>query len=135
MKREHQAEEWKASWRDEYLKWVCGFASTEGGPLVIGRNAKAAPNQISMYAKKLMLLNAGELPDRWTLATLGAKHASIPFNPDIANTFFSAGHIEAWGRGIERIMDACREANTPRPKCATNPLGSGWSFRFPPVRR
>lgn len=22
--------EWKESWRDEYLKWICGFADAEG---------------------------------------------------------------------------------------------------------
>ena len=25
--KEHQHIEWKASWRDEYLKWICGFAN------------------------------------------------------------------------------------------------------------
>lgn len=30
--------EWKESWRDEYLKWVCGFANADGGVLIIGRN-------------------------------------------------------------------------------------------------
>lgn len=27
MSRESQNVEWKASWRDEYLRWVCGFAN------------------------------------------------------------------------------------------------------------
>ena len=44
------------------------------------------------------------------------KHASQPFNPDIANAFFRAGEIEAWGRGIQRIFQSCREAGTPRPQ-------------------
>jgi len=26
------------NWRDEYLRWVCGFANAEGGTLVIGKN-------------------------------------------------------------------------------------------------
>ena len=34
--REHQQVEWKESWRDEYLKWLCGFANADGGELVIG---------------------------------------------------------------------------------------------------
>ena len=38
MNAEHQQLEWKASWRDEHLKWVCAFANSEGGTLVIGRN-------------------------------------------------------------------------------------------------
>jgi ATP-dependent DNA helicase RecG len=35
---ESQHLEWKESWRDEYLKWVCAFANTGGGVLVLGRN-------------------------------------------------------------------------------------------------
>jgi len=38
--REDQTIEWKESWRDEYLKWICGFANAEGGRLVVGRNDK-----------------------------------------------------------------------------------------------
>jgi len=38
--KEHQYIEWKESWRDEYLKWISGFANAEGGVLVIGRNNK-----------------------------------------------------------------------------------------------
>lgn len=30
--------EWKWSWRDEYLKWICGYANTNGGILNIGVN-------------------------------------------------------------------------------------------------
>lgn len=30
--------EWKVSWRDEYLKWVCAFANTKGGKLFIGKD-------------------------------------------------------------------------------------------------
>lgn len=37
-KKESQLLEWKESWRDEYLKWICGFANAEGGMLVIGRD-------------------------------------------------------------------------------------------------
>lgn len=33
---ENQNIEWKESWRDEYLKWVCGFANAVGGKLYIG---------------------------------------------------------------------------------------------------
>jgi len=35
---EHQQAEWKETWRDEYLKWICGFANAQGGMLHIGRN-------------------------------------------------------------------------------------------------
>ncbi len=35
---EHQTIEWKEVWRDEYLKWICGFANAQGGTLIIGKN-------------------------------------------------------------------------------------------------
>ena len=52
-KQESQHIEWKESWRDEYLKWVCGFANAQGGILVIGKNDKGATVGIN-NAKKLM---------------------------------------------------------------------------------
>ena len=36
---ENQNIEWKESWRDEYLKWICGFANATGGKIYIGMNA------------------------------------------------------------------------------------------------
>lgn len=36
MNTENQNIEYKESWRDEYLKWVCGFANAQGGKLYIG---------------------------------------------------------------------------------------------------
>ena len=33
---ESQNIEYKESWRDEYLKWICGFANAQGGVIYIG---------------------------------------------------------------------------------------------------
>lgn len=35
---ESQNIEYKESWRDEYLKWICGFANAQGGRIYIGVN-------------------------------------------------------------------------------------------------
>ena len=35
---EHQEIEWKESWRDEYLKWLCGYANAHGGTLFISQD-------------------------------------------------------------------------------------------------
>ena len=43
----------------------------------------------------------------WTVEKLLEKHASIPFNPDVASVFFRAGHHRGVGQGIERILEAC----------------------------
>jgi ATP-dependent DNA helicase RecG len=75
-----------------------------------------APVQIRVYDHKLMIWNPATLPEGWTERDLLAPHNSRPLNPDIAHAFFRAGEIEAWGRGIERIFEACREAGTPPPR-------------------
>lgn len=36
--QESQTIEWKWSWQDDYLKWLCGYANTNGGTLYIGVN-------------------------------------------------------------------------------------------------
>lgn len=35
---ESQNVEWKESWDDKYLEWVCGFANAQGGVIHIGKN-------------------------------------------------------------------------------------------------
>lgn len=35
---ENQSTEWKWSWNDDYLKWLCGYANTDGGTLYVGVN-------------------------------------------------------------------------------------------------
>lgn len=72
MTQESQNIEFKESWRDEYLKWICGFA----------------------------------------------------------NMFFRASEIEAWGRGIERIVAACKNAGCPEPQFDYDGGGLWTIFHF-----
>ena len=77
--------------------------------------ASAIPIQVSVYHDKLMIWNAGQLPQDWTIEHLTAKHASAPYNPDIANAFFRVAFMESWGRGIDLIRNVCRAAGKPEP--------------------
>ena len=43
------------------------------------------------------------------------KHPSVPFNPDIANGFFRADLIEAWGRGTIKILNEYKAAKVLPP--------------------
>ncbi len=45
------------------------------------------------------------MPEDFTIETLLGKHPSRPFNKNIADIFFKAGFIEAWGRGIAKITN------------------------------
>lgn len=79
------------------------------------------PIQISVYDDRLYIANCGNLPENWTLANLMSKHASVPYNPNIANVFYLAGFIESWGRGVEKICSACEKEGTPAPEYTINP--------------
>ena len=76
------------------------------------------PIQIRVYADKIIIANDCVFPDDWTVDDLMGSHRSRPYNPLIANTFFRAGFIEAWGRGIEKIKDSSAEAGNPMPEYA-----------------
>jgi len=52
-KVENQNIEWKESWRDEYLKWICGFANAQGGKIYIGINDKGEVAGVT-ESKKLL---------------------------------------------------------------------------------
>ncbi|MGY6522745.1 MAG: AlbA family DNA-binding domain-containing protein, partial [Mongoliitalea sp.] len=38
MTTESQNIEFKVTWKDEYLKWICGFANASGGTIFIGKD-------------------------------------------------------------------------------------------------
>jgi ATP-dependent DNA helicase RecG len=92
--------------------------------------ASSVPVQISVYSDKLMIWNPGQLPANWTIAKLLAKHASEPFNPHVAGTFFRAGVIESWGRGVERIVAACRKEGRPDPQIEMDTTGVWVTFPY-----
>ncbi|MCL1853938.1 MAG: winged helix-turn-helix transcriptional regulator [Peptococcaceae bacterium] len=53
---------------------------------------------------------------------------SSPYNPKIAYAFYRAGYIETWGRGIERITTACKEAGKREPLFEASPGEIGVTF-------
>jgi len=73
------------------------------------------PIQISVYSDKIIIWNEGHLPENWTVKNLLEKHASRPYNPDIANTLFRSGYIESWGRGTIKMIRECKQAGIPEP--------------------
>ncbi len=50
---EQQNVEWKESWRDEYMKWISGFANAKGGSIFIGKADDGSITGVLNY-KKLM---------------------------------------------------------------------------------
>ena len=87
------------------------------------------PIHIHIYPDKVLIYNDGRLPENWTVEDLFTLHTSKPHNPLIAGAFFRSGQIEAWGRGIEKITDACKAWGKPEPfyKIRTNEVMIGFN--------
>ncbi len=96
----------------------------------LGHNnyADSVPIQIRIEDDAMYISNNCILPKDWTTETLMKPHKSMPFNPSIANAFYRAGYIEAWGRGIQKICEACRELGTPNPEYTV--LGNDLTVKF-----
>ena len=59
---ENQNIEWKESWRDEYLKWICGFANAAGGKIYIGTDDNG--KVVGVLFKPHQLQRSVPLPQR-----------------------------------------------------------------------
>ena len=75
--KENQHIEFKQSWRDEYLQYICGFANAQGGTLYIG------------------------IDDKGEVCGIKNAHSLLENLPNQINQT-----IEQWGRGYEKIHDA-----------------------------
>lgn len=71
---------------------------------------------LRVYDDKLELWNPGLLPEELTIEKLKERHSSYPRNPHIAEVFFKAGYIEAWGRGTTSMINECLASGLPEPK-------------------
>jgi ATP-dependent DNA helicase RecG len=56
---ETQNIEYKSSWHDDYLKWICGFANAQGGRIYIGKDDAGTAVGVENY-KRLM----DEIPNK-----------------------------------------------------------------------
>ena len=73
------------------------------------------PIHIRIYDDKIIIYNDMQLPPNTTPAKMLKGIGSRPHNPLIANAFFRSGQIEAWGRGIEKIISGCIADKLPEP--------------------
>jgi len=83
---------------------------------VIHRNYMGAHTQLRIDPESLNLWNEGGLPPGIGVADLKKWHLSRPRNELLADVFFKAGMIEAWGRGTIKIVDECKKAGLPEPE-------------------
>lgn len=82
---------------------------------IVHKNYTGTFTQMRVYDDSITLWNDGTLPANYTIKTLFKRHESRPRNKLIANVFYLAGFIEAWGRGYEKIRDAFKAENLEMP--------------------
>lgn len=70
---------------------------------------------VAIYDDKVEVSSTGTLPSGISIANLIAKHRSTPRNPLIASILYTAGYIEKWGRGIEKIITSSKAVGNPAP--------------------
>jgi len=83
---------------------------------VIHRSYIGTHTQLKIYPDTLNLWNNGGLPANIRIEDLKRLHSSKPRNEFLADVFFKAGMIEAWGRGTTKIVDACKKAGLQEPE-------------------
>jgi len=84
---ENQNIEFKSSWHDDYLKWICGFANAHGGTIFIGKDDSGKLVGLS-DARKLLEEIPNKIRDHLGLVCsvelneeLEKKYISITVNP------------------------------------------------------
>jgi predicted HTH transcriptional regulator len=75
---------------------------------------KGAPIRISIFDDRLEVENPGLLPFGMTVDDLHHGVSKLR-NRVIGRTFQALELIEQWGSGIQRMVEACREAGLPPP--------------------
>jgi ATP-dependent DNA helicase RecG len=83
-----------------------------------------SPAAISLriYDPTVSIWNDGEL-EKLSIEDLSREHDSFQRNPLIADIFFRAGFIEAWGRGTLMIIEETTKNGLPKPTFQTRQGG------------
>ncbi|MBK8482382.1 MAG: putative DNA binding domain-containing protein [Proteobacteria bacterium] len=63
---------------------------------------------IAVFDDRIEIHSIGDFPTGIRAELLTQEHRSIPRNPLIAGAFHRTGAIEVWGRGTNRVIEACR---------------------------
>ncbi|GHT07346.1 hypothetical protein AGMMS49525_16450 [Bacteroidia bacterium] len=119
---EKQNIEYKSSWHDDYLKWVCGFANAQGGKIYIGMNdaatvvglpdQKALMEEISNKIKNNMGMTA-----EVNLLQDGDKYyIEIVVQPYSVPISLRGRYYYRSGSGIMKIVNSCNVAGLPTPE-------------------
>jgi ATP-dependent DNA helicase RecG len=82
----------------------------------------SAAISLRVYDPTVSIWNDGEL-ERLSVDDLSREHDSFQRNPLIADIFYRAGYIEAWGRGTLTIIEETTKSGLPTPEFKTRQGG------------
>lgn len=100
---------------------------------IIHRNYNGlASIMIRVYDNKLSIWNDGSLIAPLSVEMLKEEHPSLLRNRLIANIFYFAGYIEAWGRGTLSIIKQLAHAGLPGPDFIIKGGGFEIAFQYEP---
>ena len=71
--------------------------------------------QVMLFKDRLEILNPGALPMGWSPEKLKKPHASVPFNPLLAEPMYLKGYIERMGTGTADMVRIANENNLQEP--------------------
>ena len=71
--------------------------------------------EVRLFPDRLEVWNPGRLPGSLTLEGLRHDHASIPYNPLVAESLYLTRYIERVGSGTQTMIELCRDAGLPEP--------------------
>lgn len=110
---ERQNIEWKQSWHDDYLKWICGFANAIGGVIYIGKDDNGNVVHVENYQKLMEDIPnkvrnlMGIICDINLLEEGTKKHIEIKVNPYSVPVslrgryYYRSGSVKSELTGIE----------------------------------
>ena len=70
---------------------------------------------IAVFDDRIEVRSIGGLPRGVSAESLAAEHRSVLRNPLIAEAFHRTGAVEVWGRGVNRVIEACERYGIEAP--------------------
>ena len=84
---------------------------------------------LAIFDDRVEVWSAGTFPRGITPAMLTGNHLSVQRNPIVAEVFHRAGLIERWGRGTNKVVEACVDAGIAAPTFEEITGGAVVTFR------
>ena len=105
---------------------LCGFLNGDGGRVLIGVAPDGKPVgqrasgyvAIAVFDDRIEVRSVCEFPTGIHAALLSQEHLSVQRNPLMAGAFHRTGAVQVWGRGTNRVIDACKAYGIAPPEYA-----------------